>query len=107
MSIILSISTLIAITLIVYWTCVAVSSMFKEEPLHSGRSCSWNSYIHDVVGEEGKYVVEDAFKTKRSKYAMRLKNIQTGSTKTVYGLSVYDVSRKAERIFEEWRNSEN
>ncbi len=105
MSIILSISTLIAITLIVYWTCVAVSSMFKEETLHSVHSCSWNSYIHDVVGEEDKYVVEEAFKTKRSKYAMRLKNIQTGSTKTVYGLSVYDVSRKAEKIFEEWRNS--
>ena len=67
----------------------------KELMSHGAR----HGVINDV---EGRFVVEKAFKTKRNHFAMRLKNLQTGETKTVYGYDEDEVSFKAKRVFGTW-----
>ena len=66
----------------------------------------WNSFRHSVSDVKGKFVVEEAFKTKRNHYALRIRNLKTGESRTVYGKDSYDVSDKAKRIFLTWEISQ-
>lgn len=62
----------------------------------------WNSFRHCVSDVEGKFIVEEAFKTKRAHYALRIKNLITGEARTLYGKDPYDVSNKAKEVFHTW-----
>lgn len=65
----------------------------------------WNSFRHSVSDVEGKFIVEEVFKTKRAHYALRIKNLITGEARTLYGKDPYDVSNKAKEVFHSWEIS--
>lgn len=73
-----------------------------EPPCPDEEPVPWNSFRHTVSDVEGRFVVEKAFKTKRNHFAMRLKNLQTGEVRTVYGHDEDEVSFKARRVFGHW-----
>lgn len=68
----------------------------QEEPV------GWNSFRHSVSDVDGKFVVEEAFKTKRAHYALRVRNLKTGEVRTLYGKDPYEVSAKAKEVFHAW-----
>lgn len=62
----------------------------------------WNSFRHSVSDVEGKFAVEKAFMTKRNHFAMRVKNLRTGETRTLYGQTSYEVVYKTEMLRDQW-----
>lgn len=69
----------------------------QEEPV------GWNSFRHTVADVKGRFVVEKAFLTKRAHYALRVRNLLTGESRTLYGKDPYDVSAKAKHVFRDWK----
>ena len=88
---------------------VVVFLMIRKRPQKTSiqvEPVGWNSFRHSVSDVEGKFIVEEAFKTKRNHYALRIRNLKTGESRTVYGKDSYDVSDKAKRIFLTWEISQ-
>lgn len=88
---------------------IVVFLMIRKRPQETsiqGEPVGWNGFRHDVSDVEGKFIVEEAFKTKRNHYALRIRNLKTGESRTVYGKDPYDVSDKAKRIFLTWEISQ-
>ena len=113
MDILITILTVQFFVLFFYWGGVGVKSLFKDKPIIRPQKTSiqmepvgWNSFRHSVSDVEGKFIVEEAFKTKRNHYALRIRNLKTGESRTVYGKDSYDVSDKAKRIFLTWEISQ-
>ena len=76
-----------------------------QETSIQGEPVGWNSFRHSVSDVEGKFIVEEAFKTKRNHYALRIRNLKTGESRTLYGKDLYDVSDKAKKVFHTWEIS--
>ena len=68
----------------------------QEDPV------GWNSFRHSVRDVSDRFVVEKAFMTKRAHYALRVRNLKTGESRTLYGKDPYDVSAKAKHVFMDW-----
>lgn len=85
--------------------CASMFSSKKQTATETDR-VPWNSYRHSVEDIPGKFIVEKAFKTKRNHFAMRLKNLITGESRTVYGQSSSEVSVKAKDIFDRWQSQD-
>jgi len=68
----------------------------QEDPV------GWNSFRHSVRDVSDRFVVEKAFMTKRAHYALRVRNLKTGESRTLYGKDPHDVSDKAKRVFLLW-----
>ena len=96
----------ILVLLPIIW--IVVFLMIRKRPQKTSiqvEPVGWNSFRHSVSDVEGKFIVEEAFKTKRNHYALRIRNLKTGESRTVYGKDSYDVSDKAKRIFLTWEIS--
>ena len=105
MDIVIILFAIIGLVLGLYTVGAGLKSVFKPNPKSISpdeKPVPWNSFRHTVNDVEGRFVVEKAFKTKRNHFAMRLKNLQTGETKTVYGYDEDEVSFKAKRVFGTW-----
>ena len=85
--------------------CISMFSS-KIQPATETDRVPWNSYRHSVEDIPDKFIVEKAFKTKRNHFAMRLKNLITGESRTVYGQSSSEVSVKARDIFDRWESQD-
>lgn len=60
------------------------------------------SFDHFAEDFEDKFVVVKSFREKSDRYAIQVKNLQTGELRTVYGTNPTDVSLKVLDVYKEW-----
>lgn len=60
------------------------------------------SFDHFAEDFEDKFVVVKSFREKSDRYAIQVKNLQTGELRTVYGTNPTDVSLKVWDVYKEW-----
>ena len=96
----------ILVLLPIIW--IVVYLIFRKRPQETSiqeEPVGWNSFRHNVSDVKGKFVVEEAFKTKRAHYALRIRNLKTGESRTLYGKDPYDVYKKKKKVFHTWEMS--